>query len=223
MSHARGGGGCLGPKFDQAPRPPCFRAPCPSPLLRFGSLCCRTVVVPSMVYRVSVGACIEGGGAVRSWCLCKCCRTSAMQIVFMPCTFEAAVAAATNKLSGCNCKGIQQEYTVLRFAQLPGGPLAFHYANLMSHTAFRQSLACQSLLYQLPVRAWELLLRRSTCHTSSVFTSALQPAMKAVCVHSNKAALPGQQQKCPSSQPVRPLGYNSLEILHSVSHWPVLV
>jgi hypothetical protein len=86
-----GGGGCLGPKFDQAPRPPCFRAPCPSPLLRFGSLCCRTVVVPSMVYRVSVGACIEGGGAVRSWCLCKCCRTSAMQIMFMPCTFEVAV------------------------------------------------------------------------------------------------------------------------------------
>jgi hypothetical protein len=29
-----------------------------------------------------------------------------------------------------------------------GGPLAFHYANLMSHTAFRQSLACVSLLYQ---------------------------------------------------------------------------
>jgi hypothetical protein len=28
-----------------------------------------------------------------------------------------------------------------------GGPLAFHYANLMSHTAFRQSLACVSLLY----------------------------------------------------------------------------
>jgi hypothetical protein len=27
-------------------------------------------------------------------------------------------------------------------------PLAFHYANLMSHTAFRQSLACVSLLYQ---------------------------------------------------------------------------
>jgi hypothetical protein len=30
-----------------------------------------------------------------------------------------------------------------------GGPLAFHYANLMSHTAFRQSLACVSLLYQI--------------------------------------------------------------------------
>jgi hypothetical protein len=30
-----------------------------------------------------------------------------------------------------------------------GGPLAFHYANLMSHTAFRQSLACVSLLNQL--------------------------------------------------------------------------
>jgi hypothetical protein len=29
-----------------------------------------------------------------------------------------------------------------------GGPLAFHYANLISHTAFRQSLACVSLLYQ---------------------------------------------------------------------------
>jgi hypothetical protein len=29
-----------------------------------------------------------------------------------------------------------------------GGPLAFHYANLMSHTAFRQSLACVGLLYQ---------------------------------------------------------------------------
>jgi hypothetical protein len=29
-----------------------------------------------------------------------------------------------------------------------GGPLAFHYANLMSHTAFRQSLACVSLLHQ---------------------------------------------------------------------------
>jgi hypothetical protein len=29
-----------------------------------------------------------------------------------------------------------------------GGPLAYHYANLMSHTAFRQSLACVSLLYQ---------------------------------------------------------------------------
>jgi hypothetical protein len=29
-----------------------------------------------------------------------------------------------------------------------GGPLAFHYANLMSHTACRQSLACVSLLYQ---------------------------------------------------------------------------
>jgi hypothetical protein len=29
-----------------------------------------------------------------------------------------------------------------------GGPLAFHYANLMSHTAFRQSLACVSLPYQ---------------------------------------------------------------------------
>jgi hypothetical protein len=33
-----------------------------------------------------------------------------------------------------------------------GGPLAFHHANLMSHTAFRQSLACVSLLYQLNVR-----------------------------------------------------------------------
>jgi hypothetical protein len=30
-----------------------------------------------------------------------------------------------------------------------GGPLAFHDANLMSHTAFRQSLACVSLLYQV--------------------------------------------------------------------------
>jgi hypothetical protein len=30
-----------------------------------------------------------------------------------------------------------------------GGPLAFHYANLMSHTAFRQSLACVGVLYQL--------------------------------------------------------------------------
>jgi hypothetical protein len=30
-----------------------------------------------------------------------------------------------------------------------GGPLAIHYANLMSHTAFRQSLACVSLFYQL--------------------------------------------------------------------------
>jgi hypothetical protein len=30
-----------------------------------------------------------------------------------------------------------------------GGPLAFHYANLMSHTAFRQSLACVSLLFQI--------------------------------------------------------------------------
>jgi hypothetical protein len=28
------------------------------------------------------------------------------------------------------------------------GPLAFHYANLMSHTAFRQSLACVNLLYR---------------------------------------------------------------------------
>jgi hypothetical protein len=29
-----------------------------------------------------------------------------------------------------------------------GEPLAFHYANLMSHTAFRQSYACVSLLSQ---------------------------------------------------------------------------
>jgi hypothetical protein len=29
-----------------------------------------------------------------------------------------------------------------------GGSLAFHYANLMSHTAFRQSLACVRILYQ---------------------------------------------------------------------------
>jgi hypothetical protein len=29
-----------------------------------------------------------------------------------------------------------------------GGPLAFHYTNLMSHTAFRQSLACVSILFQ---------------------------------------------------------------------------
>jgi hypothetical protein len=28
-----------------------------------------------------------------------------------------------------------------------GGPLAFHYANLMSHTAFHQSLACVRILY----------------------------------------------------------------------------
>jgi hypothetical protein len=28
-----------------------------------------------------------------------------------------------------------------------GGPLAFQYANLMSHTAFRQSLACVRVLY----------------------------------------------------------------------------
>jgi hypothetical protein len=27
-----------------------------------------------------------------------------------------------------------------------GGPLAFHYANLMSHPAFRQSLACVRIL-----------------------------------------------------------------------------
>jgi hypothetical protein len=31
-----------------------------------------------------------------------------------------------------------------------GGPLAFHYANLMSHTAFCQSLACVRLLFQHP-------------------------------------------------------------------------
>jgi hypothetical protein len=29
-----------------------------------------------------------------------------------------------------------------------GGPLAFHYANIMSHSAFRQSVACVSLLYR---------------------------------------------------------------------------
>jgi hypothetical protein len=29
-----------------------------------------------------------------------------------------------------------------------GGPLAFQYANLMSHTAFHQSMGCVSLLYQ---------------------------------------------------------------------------
>jgi hypothetical protein len=28
-----------------------------------------------------------------------------------------------------------------------GAPLAFHYANLMTHTAFRQSLACVGILY----------------------------------------------------------------------------
>jgi hypothetical protein len=30
------------------------------------------------------------------------------------------------------------------FANSCGGPLAFHYANLMAHTAYRQSLACVS-------------------------------------------------------------------------------
>jgi hypothetical protein len=39
-----------------------------------------------------------------------------------------------------------------------GGPLAFHYANLMSHTAFRQSLACVSLLYQLTITHDGLLI-----------------------------------------------------------------
>jgi hypothetical protein len=29
-----------------------------------------------------------------------------------------------------------------------GGPLAFHHANLTSHTAFRQSLACVDIFYQ---------------------------------------------------------------------------
>jgi hypothetical protein len=35
-----------------------------------------------------------------------------------------------------------------------GGPLAFHCANFMSHTAFRQSLAYVRLLYQLQNAAY---------------------------------------------------------------------
>jgi hypothetical protein len=57
-----------------------------------------------------------------------------------------------------------------------GGPLAFHYANLMSHTAFRQSLACVSLLFLHSAIGSTVQHLRSLCH-----------------------------------------------ILHSVSHWPVLV
>jgi hypothetical protein len=34
------------------------------------------------------------------------------------------------------------------FEWVCGGPLAYHYANLVSHTAFRHSLACVSLLFQ---------------------------------------------------------------------------
>jgi hypothetical protein len=34
-----------------------------------------------------------------------------------------------------------------------GGPLAFHYANLMSHTVFRQSLAEVSTLSQAPIKS----------------------------------------------------------------------
>jgi hypothetical protein len=47
-----------------------------------------------------------------------------------------------------------------------GGPLAFHYANLMSHTAFRQSLACVSLLYQVCAKqVWAVWLK--TCAAQS--------------------------------------------------------
>jgi hypothetical protein len=42
-----------------------------------------------------------------------------------------------------------------------GGPLAFHYANLMSHTAFRQSLACVSLLF--PTVPHFLCCKHTTC------------------------------------------------------------
>jgi hypothetical protein len=50
-----------------------------------------------------------------------------------------------------------------------GGPLAFHYANLMSHTAFRQSLACVSLLFQPS---------RLECAKGATFPPAVAPAAR---------------------------------------------
>jgi hypothetical protein len=44
-----------------------------------------------------------------------------------------------------------------------GGPLALHYANLMSHTAFRQSLACVSLLFQHKEQGRYSLQDKSPC------------------------------------------------------------
>jgi hypothetical protein len=40
-----------------------------------------------------------------------------------------------------------------------GEPLAFHYANLMSHTAFRQSSACVRIFYQLATVVTAVLTR----------------------------------------------------------------
>jgi hypothetical protein len=52
-----------------------------------------------------------------------------------------------------------------------GGPLAFHYANLMSHSAFRQSLACVSLLYQIPLQHGSLRLSYSiVCENTSFYS-----------------------------------------------------
>jgi hypothetical protein len=61
-----------------------------------------------------------------------------------------------------------------------GGPLALHYANLMSHTAFRQSLACVSLLFQ---QVWPVStdLHGTSTSCPSVTCCLLLPALLIVC------------------------------------------
>jgi hypothetical protein len=82
-----------------------------------------------------------------------------------------------------------------------GGPLAFYSANLISHTAFRQSLACISLIHQHR-------------HSSIACTTAAVPPTAGQLVTSERGVCGG---------PLLSIMLTLCHILQSVSDWPVLV
>jgi hypothetical protein len=100
--------------------------------------------------------------------------------MFMPCRFEAAVdwlahCSMYKPARGCKCN--------CKGVQL-------------DHAVLQTA--------RLPVRLWDLCTKEQLSHQLSLHKRLA--ATKAVCVHiSNKAAVPGQQQTCPSSPPP-PLG-----------------
>jgi hypothetical protein len=111
-----------------------------------------------------------------------------------------------------------------------GGPLAFDYANLMSHTAFRQSLACVSLLFQsLPLHFLVDHVTGAHKVESHSCVGMLQSGVK--CSHynfifQNKLVLgAGQAQKTMAWGLWGTLGFSSINLAphtHLISHWLVL-
>jgi hypothetical protein len=103
--------------------------------------------VPSSTYNChassGIAATSDGRGELGWWGI-----TSSLHLRVTRMHCAVAVATALDLQINCNAAPPTAGQLVTSERGVCGGPLAFHYANLMSHTAFRQSLAGVSLLYQ---------------------------------------------------------------------------